>query len=159
MRRVLSIMLGMLLLCTQLLAQNHTIRECSVFDFGDAISYYIRNRAKEINPKLKENSCCFRCFLPTPICSAIRASKDCNRRTVNFISTFFIFCIEFLDKLKLRATFGLEPSRAIDYNSFVPLFFKKVYLSHLDTEGILGLQILQTILVKRIQVLKEVEEE
>jgi hypothetical protein len=104
----------------------------------------IRDKKKTL---LKDDSCCFTCFLPTTICSTMKKVE--RRELVCFnpklitriISLFFHKQEEFRIKERFNITSSLP-----NYKAFFPFFFTKVFLKDLNTEGILGVKVLLEIL-------------
>jgi len=108
------------------------------------ISCDIKERKKVL---LKDDSCCFTCFLPTTICSTMKREERgklvCfNLKLITRIISLFFHMQE---DLKIKERFNIASSLT-SYKALFPFFFTKVFLKDLNTEGILGVKVLLEIL-------------
>ncbi len=102
----------------------------------------IKTKNSFIFKLLKEDSCCFRCFLPTLVCSALKkqGAKCCNS---NIMFILFSICLNFYAKLKLDSM--LKNLDKVNFYSIAKEFFAKIYIKELNTQAIQGIALLQTL--------------
>lgn len=108
------------------------------------IACSIKDRKRTL---LKADSCCFSCFLPTTICSTIKREQrgvlTCyNLKLVTRVISLFWHKQE---ELGIKGRFAIT-SALKHYDSFLPIFFTKVFLKDLNTEGVLGVKVLLELL-------------
>jgi len=104
----------------------------------------IRTKNSFVASLLKEDSCCFRCFLPSFVCSALKkqGAKCCNS---SIVYIFFSACLSYYKELKLEAVLRVQSSKKFNFYSLSKEFFSKVYLQELNTQAIQGVAVLQAL--------------
>lgn len=119
----------------------HESINCSIYSPKYKFASYLpKGQFKAFYKELKEDSCCFKCLLPTVICHSIREdSSKCLRLEINFIFIALLYsyplALDTCTKLSIR---GPKPS----LESVIKAYIKKVYIDLIATEGLLGFKAL-----------------
>ena len=84
---------------------------------------------------LSEDLCCFKCLLPTVICSSLKVDNKCfNKKVIMRVIAISWF---------RRETWWKDINGDISLDNFVQRhFIKKVFNQDLDTEVLLGISVL-----------------
>jgi hypothetical protein len=119
---------------SEFILEFHTLKECP---FNTRV--ISRNFKSWLNKEyivLIDNTCCFKCFLPTVICSSLKESESSNCFNLELVTgaldVFFIF----REELDILVKYNLEDPRNSALN-FAKAFFRKMFLKDIDTEGLL----------------------
>ena len=85
---------------------------------------------------LIDNTCCFKCFLPTVICSSLKESKSSNCFNLELVTSALDVFFIFREELDILVKYNLEDPRNSALN-FAKVFFRKMFLKDINTEGLL----------------------
>jgi hypothetical protein len=112
----------------------HTLKECP-FNTR-VISRNFKSWLDKEYIVLIDNTCCFKCFLPTVICSSLKESESSNCFNLDLVigalDVFFIF----REELNILVKYNLEDPRNSTLK-FTKAFFSKTFLKDINTEGLL----------------------
>ena len=124
--------------------EEHEFRECP---------YYYPSLRKECSKAqesrryirehcLKPDSCCYSCYFPTYLCSALKGegSRCCNS---SVMWVFFTMCIVYYKELGLEEALNVHSFKHWNFYSLTRVFFNKVFLRDLDTQAIQGVALLR----------------
>lgn len=98
-----------------------------------------RNFKSWLNKKyliLDDNTCCFKCFLPTVICYSLKESESSTCFNLELITSALDMFFIFQKELDLLNKYDLEDPRDSPL-LFTKAFFKKTFLEDIKTEGLL----------------------
>ena len=114
---------------------KHSSSNCIEFPLYDKSSFeLVKEFLKPNFIKLQNDSCCFKCFFPTIICSSIKVNNKClNKKTlVRF------FNIIWLERIKLNTISKLNLEASISRTNFYKQCFNKEFNRDFNTEVIQG---------------------
>jgi hypothetical protein len=108
----------------------HLSSNCKQFQLYNKSYLDLVSNIKNQKYKLKPDSCCFYCLLPTVICSAIKVGNKCyNIKTINQILNLF-WC----ERTKLNIFETIKLSQSTTKIEFFNKCFNKIYLPAINTE-------------------------
>ena len=98
---------------------------------------------------LKEDSCCFYCYLPSYICSSLKkeGSRCCN---IPLMFNLYIIYLVYYKELDLEEDLKVKTFNRWNFYSLAKVFFSKVFIKKLDTQAILGIVILRKLSLGRL---------
>ena len=85
---------------------------------------------------LHDNTCCFKCFLPTIICYSLKESESSTCFNLELITGGLDMLFIFRKELNLLNKYNLEDPRESPL-TFTKAFFQKTFLEDIRTEGLL----------------------
>jgi superfamily II DNA helicase RecQ len=113
-------------------SNQHSSGECILYNNIEALSQKIKRLVSSKTIILAANSCCFKCLLPTVICSQIKKGEDCynNKLIYRILGIYYIY------RVKLRLVEKYRLSSSISIENFSKVLCKRVYISSIRSEGL-----------------------
>jgi superfamily II DNA helicase RecQ len=114
---------------------DHASSHCAKYQELEVQAKGIANNSHKKMYSLSEDSCCFKCLLPTVICSSLKIDNKCFNRKI----MMRVIAISWFQ----RETWWSDISCNISLDNFVEKYFiKKVFNQDLDTKVLLGISVL-----------------
>jgi superfamily II DNA helicase RecQ len=131
--------------------EHTTLRDCPHYYSSLSKELYSMNNSRKLirEQYLKEDSCCFYCYLPSYICSSLKkeGSRCCN---IPLMFNLCIICLVYYKELDLEEDLKVKTFNRWNFYSLAKVFFSKVFIKKLDTQAILGIVILRKLSLGRL---------
>jgi len=141
-----------LLLRDDFFNNEHSFKDCSLYYelFSEEIQS-IREKLRGNKRSLSKDSCCFRCFLPTITCFALKESNARQCFDDTLVPSFFILCLKYFKDIGLEERLRVASFKIWNHYSLERIFFKKTFMNQLNTESIEGISILEETIQAKLQ--------
>jgi len=116
---------------------QHLSSRCSLYKDIEYIAKRIQSSIKFKGVTLIADSCCFKCLLPTIICSHIREGQSCL--DVMFMAR--VLGILYKQRIELNLLTKYSLTEQVSVQEFLIKMISKVFIQELHSEGILGFYI------------------